>query len=822
MNMHKSAIILAAGALTVWAGSGRAAEPAQSADPVAAALAKVRDVKADLFSRESSVLGELPGARELADAQPNLREMLRPTGSAGYPFSAEQRDQFMRNYRYLTLRGGSRLAGCWPVGKTGIHARDINRRTEIVVVAIERGSPADGLVMVDDILLGANGRLFADPMDPRPALGYALVESATEAGAGRLTLQLLRAGEPMNVEVKIPVTGDYAPTWPYECPKSERMAAEALAFVKANIPNANRMFSRHGGGGFWTPLFLMASGDDEAMEMARRWAYGAAVGDLTDDDETEELNEPGGSCWTLSYKLINLCEYYLLTGDSLVLPSIRKHARQLALNQYPTGTWGHGRPTGYGPINNVGLAVFNALILARECGVEISPVVWARAIRFFGGFCGTNFPYGNGTPGGRSGRMDNGMNSMAAVAFELLGEHGMAARWARSVCYMWCAREKGHAEGIFTFAWGPQGAALAPPAEFRMFLRNLEWYYEMMNTRDGGFVFTRNGSAGGGRFPYAGGATPALALGLYLPRKRLRTLGAPKGVFGTRPPADLADAAAFYRHKRWKEFLAATKPYLADARKPHREYAKGLMDAYQRQDRHVEASLELIRKNIEKRELMLAREQLEGVRKLLGEMRPEMAKLAAEIKDKLYQGLQAPRRRNTSKPTALVTPRIALFSKASAAGSRDWQWLVPPAGDKKAKSRPYTVRIGKTSESPAPGAWCDLSFREDGWQPHRGAVQLEAGQQAWIRRTFTVPIGHPTKCGYRVMCRGAGDVYINGYRVAEARSNEIELRSGLDGLIKPGVNILAARLTAGRDDSADVGLKFSGKSEPKIAPLLVP
>ena len=44
----------------------------------------------------------------------------------------------------------------------------------------------------------------------------------------------------------------------------------------------------------------------------------------------------------------------------------------------------------------------------------------------------------------RTGRMDNGMNGMSAMVFHLLGEEEMAKRWARSVCYMWMGRERGH------------------------------------------------------------------------------------------------------------------------------------------------------------------------------------------------------------------------------------------------------------------------------------------------------------------------------------------------------------------------------------------
>jgi hypothetical protein len=231
----------------------------------------------------------------------------------------------------------------------------------------------------------------------------------------------------------------------------------------------------------------------------------------------------GGRSWLAGYELINVAEYYLLTKDATVLPRIKYLARILEKIQFPSGGWSHGKPPGYGEINNAGLACFIGLILARECHAKGDAAKFAKSIRYFGRYCGTNFPYGLGVPGGRSGRMDNGMHGMAAIAFHLLGEDGMAERWARPLCYMWMGRERGHAEGIFSPTWGNIGVSFAPKPEFNMFMKHMLWYYEICRTPEGGLTFLR-----GTRFPYPGGVTPAMGLFLYLPERRLRILGAPK------------------------------------------------------------------------------------------------------------------------------------------------------------------------------------------------------------------------------------------------------------------------------------------------------
>ncbi|MHC4503377.1 MAG: DUF6288 domain-containing protein, partial [Planctomycetota bacterium] len=311
--------------------------------------------------------------------------------------------------------------------------------------------------------------------------------------------------------------------------------------------------------------------------------------------------------------------------------------------QYPSGGWSHGAGGGYGEINNVGLSSLIGLTLARECGAKVSPKVMSKAIRYFGKWCGSNLPYGIGSAGGRSGRMDNGMNSEAAVAFHLLGEREMAERWARSVCYMWMGRERGHAEAIFSIAWGPIGAALAPKEEFHMFMNRMLWCYELGRTLDGGFVFMR-----GSRWPYPADMTAAMALFLYLPDRRLRILGAEKGLFTWKPPAALARAARLFKEKKWRDMRGS----IAASGASHTEYAKGLLAAHDRMEKHARATLELVAKSIKDGLPGTAKAQLDALARLLGEERPE----AAALREALGGGEPKDPRR--------PKPKLAAFDKA--------------------------------------------------------------------------------------------------------------------------------------------------------------
>jgi len=595
-----------------------------NADKVDEALAEVRHVKADLFSQDSSVLGKLPTPAEMAAHQLRCRPL--PVPKAGVKreivFDAKQKQYAAKidltKLKKMPSRMGLR---CLPLGITGAHVTEFTGRTDFLVVHVLADSPAAGVLKIDDVIFGANGRPFVETEDPRPEMGNALIESQSPQLGGILTLHAVRDGKPINVKIDLGNTLSYSDTWPMNCEKTRQMRQDAVDLVIKSYP-----WHRYN---FWTTTFLMASGDEAAMELARRI--------ITDGLKDEYPEGRGCSAWVFAYRLLNLCEYYLLTGDSVVLPAIRYNAQCLAWAQYRSGSWSHGGGGdlrapgtafgGYGEVNCSGLGAFAGLAMARECGIEPYDHTLPRSIRFYGEFCGSNFPYGLGRPGGRSGRMDNGMMSMAAMGFHMLGEEEMAQRWARSVCYTWMGRERGHAEAIFSAAWGPVGAALAPEEEFLAFMSQMRWAYEMGRARDGGLTFMR-----GSRWTYPN-MTAAMGLALCIPERRLQIMGAEKSVFAQTPPKGLEKAAQLYKDKKWKELRTFLADYINKADKGKASsadgvtYAKKLLAAHDRLEKHAAATLKIIAKSIDDGKPATAQKQLDLLAQLMGEERPEAARL---------------------------------------------------------------------------------------------------------------------------------------------------------------------------------------------------
>jgi hypothetical protein len=637
---------------------------AAEVDKVEEALLEVRHVKADLHSRKSSVLGTLPGPAQMAAHQMRCRPAPKPPKGIlreiDFDDVAKERAKKLnpQALRKASGRFGPRVL---PLGTTGAYVVECQKKMELLVVHVLDNSPATGVLQLDDILIGANGRLFEDTEDPRPEMGNALVESQSPELGGILTLHVVRDRKPMNVKLDLGNKLSYRDTWPFHCEKTKQIRRAALDHVIKSYPWDRR--------NFWTPTFLLASGDDAALELARRHLCGK----LKELDTAVEGR--GGQTWGTAYKLINFCEYYLITGDSSMLPVIRYYAQCLAWAQYRSGSWSHGGggpnasapgtcDGGYGEINCAGLGAFVALCLARQCGIEPYDHTLPRSIRFYGKFCGANFPYGLGNPSPRGGRMDNGMNSMAAMGFHLLGEDEMADRWARTVCYMWMARERGHAEAIFSAAWGPVGAALAPEEEFHAFMNNMTWAYEMGRSRDGSLLFMR-----GGRWTDAN-MTAAMGLFLYLPERRLHILGG-KSVFAQAPPKGLEEAAQLYKEKKWSQLQVFLNGYIKTAEKDKAasaqqlEYARKLLAAYQRLERHAAETLKIIEQSIKDDRQTTAMLQLDLLTKMLGEERPETARLRKRL------GPQPRKDRPVEKPASLIDRKEIIASLDLGKGGID-------------------------------------------------------------------------------------------------------------------------------------------------------
>ncbi|MHC4252862.1 MAG: DUF6288 domain-containing protein, partial [Planctomycetota bacterium] len=293
---------------------------------------------------------------------------------------------------------------------------------QILVTAVDRGSPADGVLDVGDVILGTFGKPFAE--DARKALGRAIGKAETERCGGVLPLVVWRKGRTRNVDVKLQVMGSYSDTSPYDCPKARKILEQGCALIARNIKDQNRFPINE--------LALMASGKPEYMELVRESAREFAASVAETEKLWEMATRGGKNTWGFGYRNLFLTEYYLATGDRAVLPAIEAYTICIARGQGKYGTWGHGLfgPSRdgelhgpvppYGPVNQAGLPCFVSMVLAEKCGVrdpELKPAI-ARSNRFFGYYVGKGFiPYGEHRPG--VGHDDNGKTSITTLAFAL-------------------------------------------------------------------------------------------------------------------------------------------------------------------------------------------------------------------------------------------------------------------------------------------------------------------------------------------------------------------------------------------------------------------
>ena len=104
---------------------------------------------------------------------------------------------------------------------------------QIKITKVAKGSPADGVLAVGDVILGVGGKPFS--YDPRTEFGKALTVAESEAGGGKLVLTRWRDGRAEDVTIKLPVLGTYSATAPFDCPKSKRIFEQGCAMLAKRV-----------------------------------------------------------------------------------------------------------------------------------------------------------------------------------------------------------------------------------------------------------------------------------------------------------------------------------------------------------------------------------------------------------------------------------------------------------------------------------------------------------------------------------------------------------------------------------------------------------
>ena len=432
-------------------------------------------------------------------------------------------------------RGGTLPAGAkhdWNLGATGargwMHCDKMvtSDARQIAITQVERGSPADGVLAVGDVLLGAGGMPFG--YDPRTELGKALSAAESDAGGGSLTLTRWRAGAEQQVVVRLAVLGSYGATAPYGCPKSERILQQGCRLLAARMaapdyPKKQSPITRS-----LNALALLAGGDPAHLPLVKQeaqWASDFSTGDM--------------QSWLYGYVMTLLSEYVLTTGDASVLPGLQRLALETARGQSAVGSWGHkfarpdGRLFGYGMMNSPGIPLTIGLVLAREAGVkdptlDLAIERSAGLLRFYIGKGAV--PYGDHHPWTQT-HDDNGKCGMAAVLFNLLGEKEGAEFFSRvSVASHGSERDCGHCGNFFNILWAMPGAALSGPNASGAWMNEFGgWYFDLARRWDG--TFHHQGPPEFEQDSYEGwDATGSYLLAYAMPLKKIYLTGKRPGI----------------------------------------------------------------------------------------------------------------------------------------------------------------------------------------------------------------------------------------------------------------------------------------------------
>lgn len=397
---------------------------------------------------------------------------------------------------------------------------------QIAIAAVEKGSPADGLLAVGDVLLGVGGKAFA--FDPRTELGRAITAAETEVGSGRLTLTRWRAGQTSDVVVKLPVLGTFSATAPFDCPKSKRILEHGLRSLAARMADPDYGTRLDPIPRSLNALALLAGGDAAHLPLVQREAQWAAA-----------FSTKGFKTWYYGYVLIFLAEYLDATGDTSVRPGLQRLAQEAAQGQSAVGSWGHdfarpdGRLKGYGMMNAPGLPLTIGLVLARNAGVQDPDVARAierstKLLRFYVGKGAV--PYGDHAAWTET-HEDNGKCGMAAVLFRLLGDREAAEYFTRmAVASHGSERDCGHTGNFFNLLWSLPAIAQGGPHATGAWMQEFgAWYHDLARRWDGSFP--HQGPPEPGRDSYRGwDCTGAYLLAYAVPLKKISLTGRGRSV----------------------------------------------------------------------------------------------------------------------------------------------------------------------------------------------------------------------------------------------------------------------------------------------------
>ncbi len=607
----------------------------------------------------------------------------------------------------------------------------------ISVLSVDADSPADGKLQPGDIIFGANGVPFGD--DTYREFSAAITESESARGEGRLRLGIRREGQLMEVELQLEGMGDYSPTTPHFCAKTDRIVRRAEeAAIRLGRPNEVESPAPAPEGFLNTDiLFLLATGTPEVQGLARRGIY--ALMNRMDPLEPPEVGA-GFNNWRVSYHALALGEYYHATGDANVLPYLENQLARLVLSQLKPeaetlgpfeaaqteeviGGWRHRYPTapdrwqsGYGLLPHVGMAAVMGMVYAREAGADIDERAYERGLTHLrkgrAEHAFIMYAYGNLRrdapppidPAREAAGMlstDNGKLGNAAALFRLVDDWSTVAINARHSVYAFNNTRHGHGGMFFNNYWTPIGAAAAGTQGYRHFMRNQIWWRELFRRHDG-------------RFEQAGRGGVGVAYGIHYlaPRQRLRMLGAPRTAFGPHAPDYLAPALAAHRARDYARAEALVRAYKEENILPPDDIpvVEHFLETVRILQRSIEHDLALVESQLEEGRYYHASLELPQLQGVVAADEPRLRALVAALESP--EGAARIQAQQRAIAAAQREARDAL--RAEEVPEAAWISLLgtaePEASDQ------WRMRLTEHIRQ-APDGWYRPDFDDGNWDP---------------------------------------------------------------------------------------------------------
>lgn len=714
----------------------------------------------------------------------------------------KQRDLTLINAK-LKGNGYSNFSGC--IGPAGFVGAPFG--PNMAVREVLEGSPADGKLLVEDIIHSANGKQLGEKA--WETMAAAITESETRQGKGKLVLGVRRGSDLIDVELQLKVMGKYSPTAPYDCPKTEKIVEDLERWIVAN----------GGGPGFlnYDAAFMLATGNPRLLGYVRRAVYEILEKQIP---EGELDGRECGKSWHNSAEAYLLGEYYLATGDRNVLAHLQYACDRLAATQNKhVGGWRHNYPGGssYGMIPNAGLPGVMGMYFADEAGVEIDIESYRLAINHFttGRAETGTMIYGttqSPRPPAELPPADvingtlwtyNGGVSCAGILMRFVDNKRAASRCSLISTYAYNNTHKGHGGNFWNNFWTPLGAHEAGKDSFIHFWKGHRWYRETSRMYDGSLI-------GGGQTLRGGHGKASAGFGIPLvaPRQRIQITGAPPSPFATSATESLKPAVEAYGERDYAKAAKLARALIDAGTVGMKDLAtvEYFVRAATEIPLSIDADLARMQKLIDDGDPWTAKTFLAGLR---GVMNKDDERLLA-MQRKLADLPRRPRQQNENKKAK------------SADKPRQWERLVRdcevsrsgPQGDKAAERHISKASWEKASRwklkiiegmNQAPRDWFEPRFDDSNWGD-LGALPISwhMYHSALLRTTFNVQ-DKDRFDGLRlrayVLWQQGVEIYLNGEKIGIisqiGNSTEIADVFNVSALkhLRNGQNTLAIKTT---------------------------